>query len=179
MKDLSPTARKFIRDWGDLADRWNLDRTAAEIHALLWLAGQPMDLKSVADLLLLDAEDAARGLECLREAGFASLADRHAGSLRYAVPADPWEMFRAILEERRRREVEPAIAAVRDAVLRSESDPECDEKMLQRLEEMQSFLRDASGFYRELSTIPGPAVRRLLKMGGKIRRALGLADSQG
>lgn len=174
MTNLSQAARKFIRDWGELSDRWGVDRTTAEVHALLWLAGTPLDLKSVADALMIESEEAAHGLEALREAGIATLADRSGGSLRYAVPADAWEMFRAILEERRRRELEPAVAVIRDAVLRCDSDPEGDDRTRDRLEQLQGFLRDANTFYRQMSTMPAPVFRQLLRTGAKIRKALGL-----
>lgn len=176
MTQISPTARKFIRDWGDLADRWDIDRTTAEVHALLFLQGAPLDLRSVADALSLQGDEAAVALEALREMGVARIADRHAGSIRYECPGDVWEMFHAVLESRRKREVEPAVAVIRDAVLRADSDPECDDATRKRLEEMQGFLRDATGFYKELASIRGADMRRLLRMGSKIRRALGLGD---
>lgn len=176
MTKLSPTARKFIRDWGELADRWGVDRATAEVHALLYVAKAPMDLGSIAEALGIGTDDAQVGLEALRAMGVVQLAARNAGSLRYECLPDVWEMFRAILEERRRREVEPAVATLRDALLRADNDPECDEHTRRRLEEMQVFLRDSLGLCKQFSSMPGPEVRRLLKMGGKIRKALGLAE---
>jgi DNA-binding transcriptional regulator GbsR (MarR family) len=175
--ELSATARKFIRDWGDLADRWGIDRTTAEVHALLYVAGAALDLRTVAERLSVPADEAAAGLEALRRMGVARIVDRTAGTLRYQCVPDLWEAFQAILEERRRRELEPAMAALRDAVLRADSDPGCDDATRRRLEDMQAFLRDGLGLYKQLSALPGAQVRRLFKMGGKIRRALGLDDA--
>lgn len=176
---LSPTARKFVRDWGDLSDRWGLDRTTAEVHAVLWLAGAPMDLRAVADAARVDPEEAAHGLEALRERGIARLVDRSSGTLQWAVARDPAAMFLAILEDRRRREVEPAMAVLRDAVLRADSDDRCDDATRARLEEMQSFFRDANRFWTQISTMPAPLVRRLFRIGGKIRRAFGVDGARG
>ncbi|MCE9634478.1 MAG: hypothetical protein K8T90_02130 [Planctomycetes bacterium] len=176
MTKLSPTSRKFIRDWGELADRWGVDRTTAEVHALLYVSKVPMDIGAIADALAKGADDTQVGLDALRAMGVVQLAARNAGSLRYECLPDVWEMFRAILEERRRREVEPAVATLRDALLRADNDPECDEHTRRRLEDMQLFLRDSLGLCKQFSSMPGPEVRRLLKMGGKIRKALGLAD---
>ena len=175
MTQLSPTARKFIRDWGELADRWGVDRTTAEVHALLYVVGEPMDIGAISEALGLRTEEAQGGLEPLRAMGVVQLAARAAGSLRYECLPDVWEMFRALLEERRRREIEPAVAALRDALLRADSDAACDDRTRRRLEDMQVFLRDSLGLYKQLSTMPAADVRRLLQMGGKIRKALGLA----
>lgn len=171
---LSDTVRRFVRDWGELADRWGTDRSVAEAHAIVFLASGPLDAAAVAAALNLRPEEAADALESLAAAGVVRVADRTGGLPRYERHGDLWDMFRAILEERRRREFEPAVAAVRDAVLRADSDPQCDDRTRRRLEEMQSFLRDAGDLYRQLSTMPGAETRRLLKMGSKIRRALGL-----
>jgi DNA-binding transcriptional regulator GbsR (MarR family) len=174
MSDLSPTARKFIRDWSDLADAWNVDRVTAEVQAYLWITEGPADLRAVASALHRQPDDVAQALEWLRERGIAKLSDTTGTTLRYYVPRDPCEMFLAILEERRRREIEPAVAVLRDAVLRADSDDACEDRTRRRLEEMQAFLRDSLGFYQQVSTMPGPYVRRMFKIGGKIRRALGL-----
>lgn len=175
--EVSATARKFIRDWGDLADRWGTDRTTAEVYALLYLTGGPLDLRAVSERLAIPADEAAAGLEALRQMGVARIVDRNAATLRYQALPDLWDTFQAILEERRRREFEPAMAALRDAVLRADSDPGCDDATRRRLEEMQTFLRDAAGLYRQLSSLPGREVRRLFRMGGKIRRALGVSEA--
>ena len=172
----SPTARKFVRDWGDLADRWGADRTTAEVHALLYLSADPVDVRTVADCLCIHADEAATGLEKLREMRVARVVRRDPDPVRYECVPDVWQMFHAILEERRHREIEPAVAVLRDTVLRADSDDECDAHTVRRLEEMQSFLRDALGLYTQLGAMNGPQVRRLFKMGGKIRRALGASD---
>ena len=171
----SPTVRRFVRDWGDLAALWGVDRVTAQVHAVLWIADGPREAGEVAALAGLDPADAIRGVTALREIGVAT-ADGGAAVPRYSVPSDPWEMFRAVIEERRRREVEPAVAALRDAVLRAESDAECDAHTRRRLEDMQSFLRDALTFHRQIAALPTPAVRRLLRLGTQLRRALGTDD---
>ena len=176
MSDVPPAVRKFVRDWGDLGERWGLDRGAAEAHAILWVAPDPMDMRDVASTLGVDPDEAARRLETLRERGLAQLADRDSGTLRYTVPRDPVAMFRAIVDDRIRRELDPAVASLRDAVLRADSDATCDDATRARLEALQTFLRESLGFYRQLSTMPTPQVRRLLKFGSRIRRALGLAN---
>ena len=173
-QELSATARKFVRDWGDLADRWGVERSVAETHALLWIAAGPLGTEQVADVLQLDPGTTQEAIDALVTLGVARPAVARGNSLRYEALPDVWEMFRAILEERRRREVEPAMAALRDALLRADNDDECDKQTRHRLAEMQGFLRDASGLYRQLSSMPTRETRQLLRIGGKIRRALGL-----
>lgn len=172
----SPTARRFVRDWGDLADRWGADRTTAEVHALLYLSADPVDVRTIADCLSVQADEAVSGLEKLREMRVVRVVRREPEPPRYECVPDVWQMFHAILEDRRRREIEPAIAVLRDSVLRADSDDECDAHTVRRLEEMQTFLRDALGLYTQLGAMNGAQVKKLFKIGGKIRRALGASD---
>lgn len=178
MAQLSATARKFVRDWGELGDRWGLDRSAAEVHALLYISAGGLTEAEVAATLKLDPAEARTAIETLHEwkvVRSASLAGGAPakGSERWECEPDVVVMFRAILEARRRRELDPAAAVVRDCVLRAESDSGAEPHMVKRLEEMQELLRLVGGFYTAIGTLPSEPTRRLLKLGQKIRQSLG------
>jgi len=171
---LAPSVRRFLHDWGDLAERWGVERRDAQVHGFLFLAGRPVDTRTVAEALSLPLEQASGSLESLRRNRLATIPDRHASPLRYACPADVAEMCGSLLEFHRRRQVEPAIATLRDSLLRADCDEECDDATRRRMEDLQTFLRDASGFQRQMTSMPSSAMRALLKMGAKLRRALGV-----
>lgn len=178
MAQLSATARKFVRDWGELGDRWGLDRSAAEVHALLYITAGGLTEAEVAATLKLDPAEARTAIETLHEWKVVRSASLAAGapakgSERWECEPDVVVMFRAILEARRRRELDPATAVVRDCVLRAESDPGAEAHMVKRLEEMQELLRLVGGFYTAVGTLPSEPTRRLLKLGQKIRQSLG------
>jgi DNA-binding transcriptional regulator GbsR (MarR family) len=170
--DLSPTARRFICDWSDLAERWGTTRATAEVLAYLCVSVDPSDAASIAGVLELPQEEVERALAELTQMG----AVRRAAPGGHECVGDMAQLFRALVDARLRREVEPAIASVRDALLRSDDDAHCDERTRRRLEDMQGFLRDSLALYHQLSGMPASHVRRLLRMGGKIRRALGLDE---
>src|SRR5262245_34845661 len=117
MDKLSDVERKFILHWGEMGTRWGVNRTVAQVHALLYLAGEPMDAERIASTLGVARSNVSTSLRELQGWGIVRLVhvmgDRrdHFESLK-----DVWEMFRVILRERKRREVDPTLAVLRDCV---------------------------------------------------------------
>lgn len=169
MSHLSSTARRFVSEWGDLGEQWGLDRKTAEVHAMLFLAGGPVEETAVGSALELDPHEVAAAVARLRAIGIVLPAK---GDDRAECVGDVWEMFRRILEDRRRREIDPALAVLRECVLRAEDEE--DEAVRRRLAEMQECLRLVIGLYTQLASVPPAEARRLVRMGSRIRKALGL-----
>lgn len=175
MTELSSTARRFVREWGELGERWGLDRQTAEVQAMLYLAGEPLDAQSIGDALEMDEHEVRTCVARLREIGIVLPGSRSPdGRERWLCVPDVWEMFRRILEDRRRREVDPALSVLRECVLRAES--EGDEVVHERLAEMQECLRLVLGLYSQLASVPSAEARKLVRMGSKIRKSLGLSS---
>ncbi|MCG3135846.1 MAG: hypothetical protein HMLKMBBP_03618 [Planctomycetes bacterium] len=169
---LSATARRFVRDWGGAAERWGLDRAAGEAHALLFLASGPLSCDDVASALSIDAPAADAALATLADWGLAAPAATGPDAPWVGLQ-DPVEMLRAVAAARRRREFDPAMTLVRDAVLRAESDTAADPAVVRRLEDLHEVMRLAQSFHTILGSLPGPETRRLLKLAQKIRQSLG------
>lgn len=169
---LSPSVLKFVRDWGGVAERWGLDRIAGEVHAMLYLSPRPLGRAAVASALGIAEADAAAALASLVEWSLVRTSGSGAGATWEAV-SDPVEMLRVVVAERRRREFDPAVTIVRDAVLRVESDGAADPVVARRLEDLQDVMRLMQGFHTTLSTLPAADTRRLLKLAQKIRQSLG------
>src|ERR1041384_6177015 len=111
MERLSLVQEKFILHWGEMGTRWGINRTVAQVHALLYLSPQP-----------LNAEDIAMTLEVARSNVSTSLKELQSWGLIRVVHViqdkrdhfesckDVWEMFRIIADIRKRREIDPTRA---------------------------------------------------------------------
>jgi DNA-binding transcriptional regulator GbsR (MarR family) len=172
-KPMSITAKKFVREWGELGERWGLERRTADVHALLMLSPKPMTVGEIGDKLDLDTAEARKAIDELREWRVVESAAGSVNEERWQVLQNMLEMFRNILEERRRREMDPAMGVLRDCVLKAESDPKVEKHVVARLEELQDLFRLTQSFYKFVGTMPTAETRKLLKLGQKIRSSIG------
>src|SRR5437870_2355266 len=118
---LSPVAQKFILHWGEMGTRWGINRTVAQIHALLILSPKPLDAEEIAETLSVARSNVSTSLRELQGWGIVKIVhvmgDRrdHFESMK-----DPWEMFQIILNERKRREIDPTMQVLKDCLSEAE-----------------------------------------------------------
>src|SRR5689334_14865603 len=118
---LSAAAQKFVVHWGEMGTRWGINRTVAQIHALLFVSPKPLTAEEIADTLKVARSNVSTSLKELQGWGIVKivhvLGDRrdHFESLK-----DVWEMFRIIMDERKKRECDPTLALLRDCVAEAE-----------------------------------------------------------
>ena len=109
--ELSPTMQKYVLHWGEMGTRWGVNRTVAQIHALLFLAKQPLTAEDISETLGVARSNVSNSLKELQSWGLVRIThlvgDRrdHFVSLQ-----DVWEIFRVIMEERKRREIDPTLS---------------------------------------------------------------------
>ncbi len=174
MIPLSPVMQKFILHWGEMGTRWGVNRTVAQIHALLYLSPQSLTAEDIANTLSLARSNVSTGLRELESWGIVKpvhlLGDRRE---HYESLKDVWEMFRVILEERKRREVDPTLNVLRACVEEVEKVGPGGAYTRQRLEEALDFFESVTALYEEANRLPTGAVRSLVKMKGKLKKLLG------
>lgn len=102
---------RFIAAWGQMGSAWGISRTQAEVHALLYIAGEPLSAEEIMERLEISRGNASMSVRALLEWGIVSRTHKR-GDRReyYLAEADVWTMFRAILRERLKREVDPLLA---------------------------------------------------------------------
>jgi len=173
MNELTPTIEKFVLHWGEMGTRWGINRTVAQIHALLYLSAEPMNAEDISRLLSVARSNVSNSLRELQGWGIVHvvhvLGDRrdHFESLK-----DVWELFQVVVDERKRREVDPTLAMLRACV--AEAPPTADAKHTrERLEAMLEFFETMTGFYDDLRKFPLGALRQVARMKGKMRKLLG------
>lgn len=175
MIDVSPVARKFILHWGEMGTRWGVNRTVAQIHALLYLAPSPLHAEAIADVLKVARSNVSNSLRELQGWGVVRIVhvmgDRrdHFESLK-----DVWEMFQIVLDERKKREIDPTLAVLRECVASARAAGKSEEPVLQKLDHMLEFFDAMTGWYQQLRRLPTGAVIKFVKLGGKLPRLLGI-----
>jgi DNA-binding transcriptional regulator GbsR (MarR family) len=168
---LSPVAQKFILHWGEMGTRWGINRTVAQVHALLFLSPEPLNAEEIAQTLSVARSNVSTSLRELqawrivREVSVFGDRRQHFESMK-----DLWEMFRVILEERKRREIDPTVAILRECVAEAgESNPR-EAHARKRLSEMLDFFLTTSALYEEFQKLPPAATRGIVKLRGRIRK---------
>lgn len=103
----------FIRRWGEMAQSWGISRTMAEIHALLFVATEPLCTDDVMEQLAVSRGSASTNLRQLINWGLIHRVHRRTDRKEYfEAEKDVWQMFETITRERRRREVEPIVETI-------------------------------------------------------------------
>ena len=174
MTALTPAQEKFILHWGEMGTRWGLNRTVAQVHALLYVSPKPLNADELCAALGVARSNISASLRELQNWGIIKvvhvLGDRrdHFESMK-----DVWEMFRLIMDQRKKREIDPTLDLLRACVEEAERAGSKDKYTYQRLAEMRDFFETASGWYSQLASLPTSGLVKLVKMGEKIRKLVG------
>lgn len=176
---LSPAARKFIVHWGEMGSAWGVNRTVAQIHALLYIAPRPLTAEEIAGTLSVARSNVSTSLRELQGWGIVRVA-HVLGDRRdyFESMRDVWEMFRVILEERKRREVDPTLAVLRESVSMLEKARPAEAETKQRLGDLLEFMETMDNAYREFRTLSLADLRRFLKLRGGLRKVASLILSR-
>ncbi len=172
MATLSATAQKFVLHWGEMGTRWGINRTVAQIHALLYLSPTPLPAEEIAETLNVARSNVSNSLRELQSWGLVKvvhqLGDRrdHFESMK-----DVWEMFRLVLDQRKKREVDPTLELLRSCVASTEKDKDAHTQA--RLLAMQEFFETTSSWYDQLDQMPTPTLVKFMKLGSKLKSFLG------
>src|ERR1700738_370245 len=171
---LSPVTQKFILHWGEMGTRWGINRTVAQVHALLFLSPKPVPADEIATTLAVARSNVSTSLRELQGWGIVRvvhvLGDRrdHFESLK-----DVWEMFRIVSEERKRREIDPTLRVLGECVQELKTSPQGDAYTRERLESMLEFLTAMTGLFEEILRMPTGALKGVVKLRGKVITLLG------
>jgi DNA-binding transcriptional regulator GbsR (MarR family) len=171
---LTPVAQKFILHWGEMGTRWGINRTVAQVHALLFLAPKPVPADEIAATLAVARSNVSTSLRELQGWGIVRvvhvLGDRrdHFESIK-----DVWEIFRIVSEERKRREIDPTLKAIGECVQELKANPQGDAYTRERLETMLEFLTTMTGLFEEILRMPTGALKGVVKLRGKVITLLG------
>lgn len=170
---LTPVAQKFIVHWGELGTRWGISRTVAQVHAFLYLSQQPQDVQTICETLKIARSNASASLRELEGWGIVRsvhvLGDRRE---HFESMADVWQMLATLVQARKRRECDPALAMLRECAQEAHGDS-ADERFVEtRIRAMQDLFETLGPLAEEFTLLPNPAVRSLIGLRGKLRAIL-------
>jgi len=176
---LSPIEQKFILHWGEMGTRWGINRTVAQVHALLYLSPLPLPAEEISQTLSVARSNVST---CLRELqGWGIVRVVHVlGDRRdhFESVKDVWDIFRIVAEERKRREVDPTLRVVRECADALKADGKGDAYTRERLESMLEFLTVMNGLFEEILRMPAGALKGVAKLRGKVITLLGASRTK-
>ena len=167
---LTPVEQKFILHWGEMGTRWGINRTVAQVHALLFLSPKPLHAEEIASTLSVARSNVSTSLRELQGWGVVQvvhvLGDRrdHFESLK-----NVWEMFRIVSQERKRRELDPTLRILQECVGDLKGTGTGAAYTRERLEEMLEFLTITSSLFDEVANLPPSTLRGMVRLRGKLK----------
>ena len=168
---LTPVVEKIVLHWGEMGSRWGVNRTVAQIHALLYLSERPLQAEEIADTLAVARSNVSMSLKELQAWGLIRLV-HVMGDRRdhFEAIQDITQLFRVIVEERKKRELDPTLALLRECV--ASDDPKTPAIVKTRIKSTLGFLETLTKWYDDMKGLPHPVFLALLKTGARIQRFL-------
>ena len=161
--DLTAVQRKFVLHWGEMGTKWGVNRTVAQVHALLFISPNPLNAEEIAATLSVARSNVSTSLRELQGWGLAKTVHKLGDRRDYFdTLKDVWEMYRIVMDERKRREIDPTIELLRECVAEVEAG---DKHTRQRLTDMLGFIETMSGWYDRLRALPRSAYTGAAKIG--------------
>lgn len=171
---LAPVEQKFILHWGEMGTRWGINRTVAQVHALLFLSPKPLHAEEIANALAVARSNVSNSLRELE--GWRIVRVVHVlGDRRdhFESVKDVCEIFRIVAEERKRREIDPTLRVLQECVSELKRAGAGSAYTRERVEEMLDFLTTTSGLFEELVHMPASALKGMAKLRGKLKSFFG------
>ena len=176
MIGLPPFAQNFILHWGEMGTKWGINRTVAQIHALLFISEEPLNAEGICNRLGVARSNVSNSLKELQNWGIVNVVhlpgDRrdHFESVK-----DVYELFRIIATERKRREIDPTLRNLRKSADEAgETNDPADAYAKGQLEDLLGFFEMISDFYEKMDRMPTKSAVKIFRMGDKIAKTLGV-----
>jgi DNA-binding transcriptional regulator GbsR (MarR family) len=169
---LSPLVRSFVTHFGEMGSRWGINRTVGQIYALIYVAARPVNADEIVEALGVSRSNVSMGLKELQAWRLVRL--RHLPGDRrehFEAPGNAWETFRTLAEERRRREIEPTLTMLRDALMQQATTPD-DQHAQARMREMHDLIEMLMRWYDEVQHMDTQTLSQLMRMGAKVGKLL-------
>ncbi len=165
---LPPAVETFVLRWGDLGGQWGVNRSVAQIQALLFLSEKPLTAEDIAEQLGMARSNVSNSLRELLNWKLISrvpvLGDRRD---HYVAETDLWQMAHKVAQGRKEREVDPMVEAIRAAMAEAD-DPRISPAVRQRLTAMHDFVDTVERWYQQMTQLPPHQIMALIRLGAKV-----------
>ena len=170
---LTPVMQRFVLHWGEMGTRWGVNRTVAQIHALLYLSEEPLPADVIAETLGIARSNVSTSLKELQSWGLVGvshvLGDRRD---HFEAVTDIWEIVTIVADGRKRREIDPTVSVLRQCVKDLENDRRTPAEVRERIEQMLEFTEEVSRWYDQVKRLPRATLLKLMRMGARVSRVL-------
>ncbi|MDH4073263.1 MAG: MarR family transcriptional regulator, partial [Gammaproteobacteria bacterium] len=162
-----------VLHWGEMGTRWGTTRTVAQIQALLYLSPRPLRADEIVEALSVARSNVSTSIRELQSYGLVKMTHMLGDRRDYfECLSDVWELFRVILEQRKQRELNPTLSMLRDVAVEVDREAGTDAITKDRIRNMLEFVESTSDWYETIKEVPTPTLRRLMKLGKSITKAL-------
>jgi DNA-binding transcriptional regulator GbsR (MarR family) len=166
---LTSSATAFILHWGEMGTRWGVNRTVAQIHALLYLSPEPLTAEQIAELLAVARSNVSNSLRELQNWNLVHIQPRM-GDRRdfFTTSHDVWQLFLTVVEQRVERELLPTLAMLKRCAVEAEKERPTDPTAQTRIAAMAAFINETVSWYSQMKTLPPATLRSIMRVGTKI-----------
>jgi len=168
-RELPPALEHFVLQWGDLGGKWGVNRSVAQIHALLYLSERALTAEEIAERLGLARSNVSNSIKelqawtLIRRVPIKGDRREH-----FEAETDPWEIFARIAAGRKQREIDPAIAALRACGAEAEGDSKVHPVAQARLKALLEFVDTMDRWYGQMHSVPRAQIAALVRLGARI-----------
>jgi DNA-binding transcriptional regulator GbsR (MarR family) len=174
--NLPPLTQQFVMHFGEMGSRWGVNRTVGQIYALLFVASKPLNADDVGEALAFSRSNVSMGLKELQSWGLVKLIHQPNDRREYfQAPEDVWAIFRTLAAERRKREIDPTLSMLRDALMEQPSVAE-DIHAQARMKQMHEFIERMTDWLDDVQKMDSDTLVSLMKMGSKVQKLLEMKD---
>ena len=174
--NLAPLTQRFVLHFGEMGSRWGINRTVGQIYALLFVSAKPLNADDIAEGLGFSRSNVSMGLKELSSWNLVRL--HHLPNDRreyFETPEDVWAIFRTLAAERRKREIDPTLSMLRDALMERPMLAE-DIHAQSRMKEMHDLIELGTSWLDEVQSMDSASLASLLKMGAQVKKLLQVKD---
>lgn len=172
--EMTSAIRRFVLHWGDMGTTWGVNRSIAQIHALLFVSGRPLNAEDIADALQMARSNVSTSIRDLMDWGLVRrkplMGDRRD---HYEAEGDVWEMASRIVAIRKAREIDPAAEDLRMVLDEAKADPATSQAAVQRLSELKGLIDLLNEWYAQMNRVPKAQLLPLIRLGSKAVDLLG------
>ncbi|MES2983974.1 MAG: GbsR/MarR family transcriptional regulator [Pseudomonadota bacterium] len=173
---LTPIIQSFVLHFGEMGSRWGINRTVGQIYALLYVSPTPLNAEDIAEALGFSRSNVSMGLKELDSWRLTRM--KHLPGDRrdyFTTPDDVWEIVRTLVEERRKREIEPTLSMLRDVMLENPSGA-AERHAQEKMREMHDLIEMLTGWYQDMQKMETERLVNLLKLGSKVYKLYEMKD---
>lgn len=170
--NVTPLKQRFILHFGEMGSRWGINRTVGQIYALLYVSSNPLHADDIVQALGLSRSNVSMGLKELQS--WQLVRSQHLPDDRreyFSAPDDIWEIFRVLVRERRKREIDPTLTMLRGALMEDAAGVE-DQHAARRMQEMLELIELTTRWIDDVQDLAPNTVVQLMKLGGGVSKLL-------